>query len=72
MSHKRQLVHALQHIVRQRDRRRWIDRKILRGHARSGFVSPLDHAPATFSVSARDERIDLALEFSRRLEQSWT
>src|SRR5262245_5419322 len=38
-------------------------------HHRSDFVSPLDHVPTTFSVSALDERVDLALEFNRRLER---
>src|SRR5882757_8604970 len=41
-------------------------------HHRSGFVSPLYHVPTTFSVSARDERADLALEFLRRLERFLT
>jgi hypothetical protein len=65
-----QFVHALQHVVWQRDLRCWINLTMLRAHHRSDFVGPLDHGSTTFSVSARDERADLAHEFNRRLEQS--
>ncbi|WP_156438724.1 hypothetical protein [Bradyrhizobium valentinum] len=72
-----QSVHALRHvsayvegigiergaIVWQRfDLRSGIIPTMLCAHHRSDFVSPLDHVPTTFGVSAFDERGDLMVE----------